>query len=240
MNPSKMLKKHPALFDSVKRFSRRIGRTNPLYDKLASEAALRSPLRFIQIGANDGISCDPIREFIVRYSWTGLVVEPIPQVFELLKRSYMEQPIVTPVNCAITYGQQQESLKLYAVSTSALKRFPAHASMISSSNKNHLSQILPALRDDEISELVIRATTIEQLLDEYKFCDIDFLHLDVEGHEANILLNLDFERINPQFVLFESIHLLEAERSLIEERLIKKGFVCSTYGADTFAHKCRL
>ena len=41
---------------------------------------------FIEIGAHDGIYVDPIHRFIVKHKWKGILVEPIPYLFELLKR----------------------------------------------------------------------------------------------------------------------------------------------------------
>ena len=49
----------------------------------------RSPeFFFIQVGANDGRTGDPIRKHIERYQWRGLLLEPLPNVFEVLTRNY--------------------------------------------------------------------------------------------------------------------------------------------------------
>ena len=46
-------------------------------------------LTFIEVGANDGTSSgDPLREYIVKYPWKGVLVEPQPDVFDLLKANY--------------------------------------------------------------------------------------------------------------------------------------------------------
>jgi hypothetical protein len=39
----------------------------------------KDKVRFIQIGANDGIKNDPVHAFIKKYYWTGILVEPIPK-----------------------------------------------------------------------------------------------------------------------------------------------------------------
>jgi hypothetical protein len=41
----------------------------------------RSQISFIQFGANDGKRGDPINAFAKRHSWSGLVVEPVPEYF---------------------------------------------------------------------------------------------------------------------------------------------------------------
>ena len=43
---------------------------------------------FVQIGANDGINHDPLHEYVTKYNLSGLVVEPQPDVFELLRKNY--------------------------------------------------------------------------------------------------------------------------------------------------------
>ena len=40
-------------------------------------------LNFVQIGANDGSYGDPLRPYVLRYPWHGILVEPQPDVFEI-------------------------------------------------------------------------------------------------------------------------------------------------------------
>ena len=42
---------------------------------------------FVQIGAFDGKGSDPILDYIRRYRWRGLLIEPQPAVFEALKKN---------------------------------------------------------------------------------------------------------------------------------------------------------
>jgi hypothetical protein len=45
-------------------------------------------LRFIQVGANDGRYGDPLRRYVLKYPWKGILVEPQPEVYEALKLNY--------------------------------------------------------------------------------------------------------------------------------------------------------
>jgi len=36
----------------------------------------------------DGAAYDPLHEFVARYGWRGLLVEPLPDMFEQLRRTY--------------------------------------------------------------------------------------------------------------------------------------------------------
>ena len=40
-------------------------------------------------------------------------------------------------------------------------------------------------------------------MNEYKFHNIDFMNLDIEGHEYNALKYFDFEKYNPKLVVIE-------------------------------------
>jgi hypothetical protein len=48
-------------------------------------------ISFLQIVSNDGISSDPLNKFINKYNWKGILVEPIPFLFEKLKRNYVHK-----------------------------------------------------------------------------------------------------------------------------------------------------
>ena len=70
---------------------------------------------FIQVGANDGISHDPLRAYIERYHWSGILIEPQPRVFARLCRNYESQPQLRFVNAAL--AAQHGSATLYTVQT---------------------------------------------------------------------------------------------------------------------------
>lgn len=230
----KFLKSKPWLFDFLKRCSRAVGKVNPFYLRLAGDPRLCRPLRFVQIGANDGIVDDPIREFIVRYQWRGIAIEPIPEIFAALKPAYAGYPQVIPVNCAVSYGGDP-ALKLFFVKETALQRFPGFAAMISSSDREHLIRHLPSITADDIGEIAVPCRTVEALVEDHKLGGVDFLHLDVEGHEANILNNIDLERLKPEFIFFEHRHLSEEHAAQIEDKLRRHGYVLERFPADTLA-----
>jgi len=47
---------------------------------------------FIQVGAYDGVTGDPICGYIRRYGWRGILLEPQRDVFLLLQKNYRDQP----------------------------------------------------------------------------------------------------------------------------------------------------
>ncbi len=46
-------------------------------------------LHFIQIGANDGVTNDPIHDLVKSYHWKGVLVEPLPRgVIQIVARQF--------------------------------------------------------------------------------------------------------------------------------------------------------
>ena len=66
---------------------------------LSSYIRKKGKLSFIQIGANDGISSDPLYRFVKRNRGKvkGIVVEPLPDFFVKLKKNYSGFPEITAV-----------------------------------------------------------------------------------------------------------------------------------------------
>ena len=56
---------------------------------------------FIEIGSNDGDQHDHLQPLIRSLQWTGLMVEPVPYVFERLRHNYADLDRVTLENAAI-------------------------------------------------------------------------------------------------------------------------------------------
>jgi hypothetical protein len=54
-----------------------------------------------------------------------------------------------------------------------------------------------------LAQSTVVARSLSRLLDQHGIENVDFLSLDVEGHEADILAGIDFRRHRPTFILIE-------------------------------------
>lgn len=156
---------------------------------------------FIQIGANDGISFDPLHKLITHHKdrMSGIVVEPLYRAFEQLCRTYQSFPNIVKINAAIHNSQSE--MVLYTVSDDALKTLPAYSHGIASFDKDH--HALTGTPPECIVAETVRCISLGTLLDDYDVRELDLLLLDTEGYDAEILLNLDFDRIKPALIRFE-------------------------------------
>ena len=79
------------------------------------------------------------------------------------------------------------------------------------------------VKDNEIVKKKIKTSKLEKILDENKFYEIDFMNLDIEGHELTVLKTIDFEKIKIKYLCVEMINhnSLSTENNKKIENLLK-------------------
>lgn len=65
----------------------------------------------IQIGANDGISNDPIHDWILKFGWHGILIEPLAEPFQELEINYANNDKIKLINKAIS--QKNGKIEMY-------------------------------------------------------------------------------------------------------------------------------
>ena len=202
---------------------------------------------FVQIGANDGQTEDLLHPYILKYNLSGLLVEPQKDIFEKLKQTYAGRDNLIFVNTAI--ASERGSLPFYKVRGSLINETNAYqASAISSLNKETLRgriarrvpRYFPRISenlDDYIEEITINTMTFEDLVRQYEIKKIDFLFIDCEGYDYEILKMVDFKRFSPSLINYESNHLNDEERAACEAMLHKEDYQTFRTVNDTCAFK---
>jgi hypothetical protein len=70
------------------RLGYRIERISPFKHRLQELLAKKEHLKFVQIGAHDGIRFDGLYDFVTQHRCEGIVVEPLPDIWERLRFNY--------------------------------------------------------------------------------------------------------------------------------------------------------
>jgi len=173
-------------------------------DKLLENLFLRNKVKsLIQIGANDGQRFDTINYFIKTYSPSCLLVEPIKENFEKLKKNYNKFSKVTFDNSAITVGD--EINYLYKVGQKFLINYDDHIPGITSFDKNHL--IKHGVKKTHIIKERVETITINNLILKHKLLNFDLLFVDVEGYDANIVIDFFSNSSLRPIIVLEYIHI---------------------------------
>jgi len=232
----------PALWDIYIRYIKRGLRqkTDRAYARLQTWSTTRKHVCFLQIGANDGLRNDPVREFVVKNKWTGCFVEPHPVAFCLLKKNYAYLNKGQLFFENVLVGASNETTPFFHFSKEFLARLDVETQLSflrkSSLSREHLESFVPPdqISGECITSSQIPCADINALVNRYsKGGDLDLLVMDVEGYEFNILNKLDFSNCSPNAILYESSH----DDGRTDELLISKGYKIVECGQDTFAAK---
>jgi FkbM family methyltransferase len=205
-------------------------------DMVLSHYRVEHPkVRYVQVGAFDGVSGDPIYPLIERHALQGIVIEPQKDAFERLKTNYARFPHFHFVNAAI--ADHDGCSTLFRIRPGA--RGPEWLQQIASFDRNVLmwhAHMVPDLESMiEIEE--VRCLTFETLFKEMGVDYVDLLQIDAEGRDAEILRLFDIPGRKPAVVRFEHKHLSIADHEKSIGLLVGQGYRIAASGSDTLAYR---
>ena len=139
---------------------------------------------FVEVGANDPVAGSQTW-LLEQNGWRGVLVEPQSRHCEKL-RQQRKNSQVFQVACSSPEMEGEMDLHLAAQDgTSTLRKQP----------DTHGIRFVGTER--------VKVTTLTKVLQSADVARIDFLSLDVEGHEIEVMRGLDFEKFPPALILIE-------------------------------------
>jgi FkbM family methyltransferase len=160
----------------------------------------------IQIGSHEGATCnDPIFS-LVDITTRLILVEPVPYLFSRLKKNYKDRfgdtDNIIFINKAVSDFTGEIEMTVPSENND-FSRLPFWASQLGSINSNHATGHIPNLN---VEKIIVKTTTLNEIVREYGIGEIELLHTDTEGHDYNILSAYHF-KIKPRRVMFEHKHI---------------------------------
>jgi len=181
---------------------------------------------FVQIGAFDGITADPIHHLVTSRRWRGALVEPQLEAFNLLRKNYEGQEGLQFFNVAI--GPEDGEITLYTRSGGNVQ---------AASLKRHL-MVKPGRRGRQLQTRQVPCWTFDRLLRESHAPEtIDLLQIDAEGFDYQIVRSIDFARVKPAIIHYEHMVLSQKERNACLELLARHGYRFLLEDNDTVAYR---
>jgi len=141
---------------------------------------------FIDVGANDGITWSNSLTFEINYNWHGLCIEPHPKAFEKLQTN---RKCLT-FNCAISNNSEEQDFMVidgYAEMLSGLT---------STYDQQHVERIKRETNThgDKVTVIKVKCKTLTTLLNENNILNVNYLSVDTEGAEINVIESIDFNQ----------------------------------------------
>lgn len=210
-----------------------VRRPGPFECAIAELYMRKKGFSFVQIGAFDGVSHDSLYWMVQAYNGRGIVVEPLPDVFERLKANYAWLSKVKPVCVAV--HPTLSTLRLYRVAANN-GDVPAWAHGSSSFNKQWLTQ--QGIEESAIEDVSVPALHLQELLVREQLLDLDVLQIDTEGFDAQVISMIDFATCRPAVIKFESRRDIGTDAVAEQEtilRLEEAGYYVSRMVPDIVA-----
>ena len=172
---------------------------------------------FLDIGAHDGLSFSNTYFFEEELEWTGFCFEPLPHLFKQLK----ECRNCICVNACVS--SVEGSLPFLHID--------GCDEMLSGLCGTYDQRALSIVTNDianfggELKVLQVSSVRIDKILAQYGVNHIDFLSLDTEGSELEILKTIDFSKIMIDVITVENNY----NEPFIREFLVSQGFIFITH-----------
>jgi FkbM family methyltransferase len=163
---------------------------------------------YIDVGAFDPIRYSNTNIFY-KNGWKGINIEPNPEKIKIFDRLRPRD-----INLNVGISDEETEMHYYQYASGATNRF------LPSSETNKLS-----VRGEEpISSTKISVKTLSTILQKYlpKTSKIDFLSIDCEGLDLNVLKGNNWDLYRPRIIAIEDLSV--TRDSSIEEFLNRQGY----------------
>lgn len=200
----------------------------------------------IQIGANDGITNDPIHKFIKRDRWKGVLLEPQKAVFDqYLKKIYKKNIGLHPICAAI--GREDGIQKIYKIGFCDMRWATGLASFskekveelfengIVEKNCQKFGIAIPSDPEKRISYEEVPVISPETLIQKFNIKTIDLLQIDAEGFDLEVIRIFDVPKTIPKAIIFENVNHSKQELEDCFQMLKSNGYSLKKFGRDTLA-----
>ncbi len=136
---------------------------------------------FIELGANDGLEQSNTAFLEFYRGWTGLLIEPSPEAFA---KCILNRPGSICKNVACVSSDYKDSF-------------------VTGDFDGGMMSSIGGKRTGKSTRINVNAKPLEQLLQEIHPKEIDFMSLDVEGEELNVLQGMNLQVYRPHYILIE-------------------------------------
>lgn len=152
---------------------------------------------YMDVGAHDGITINNTLYFEKYNNWTGINVEPIKTVYDNL---VINRPNNININCAICNNDGNAEFICNVGYTEMLSGLKDCFDDRHHQRLNYENEIF----DSKTNIININTRRIESICDEYNVKHINYLSIDVEGAEFEVIKSINFNKVFIDVIGFEN------------------------------------
>ena len=152
---------------------------------------------YVDVGAHDGVSINNTLYFEKNNNWTGVNIEPIKKVFDKL---VINRPNNINLNCAVCNNDGETEFLCntgYTEMISGIKNNfdPRHLQRLEREN-NAMGSTTEVIK--------INTKKLQTIFDENNISHVNYLSIDVEGAEFEVIKSINFDKVFIDVIGFEN------------------------------------
>ena len=178
-------------------------------------------LSFVEVGANDGKSADPLFEYVLDGRLRGLLIEPMPEPFGRLQKTYADTTGNTFLNLGV--GREDGEIELFYSERSTLTT--------ANPEKNALKEVA------DLQKSTVAVKSLANILDDHNLEGFDILQIDTEGYEWEILQDFPLDNYDINIIFVEFYCLAIPERIGLFKKLLAANYSYYFDGVNMLAAK---
>jgi FkbM family methyltransferase len=152
---------------------------------------------YVDVGAHNGVDINNTLYFEKNNNWRGINIEPIKKVFDLLVKN---RPNDININCAVCNHNGETEFYLNEGCTEML------SGIKDKYDKRHLERLNRENNEKSDTTQIIKVITkkLETIFDENKISHVNYLSIDVEGAEFEVIKSINFDKVFIDIIGFEN------------------------------------
>lgn len=191
-------------------------------------------IHFLQIGAMDGVKHDDLYTHVMNNEWSGVLVEPLPDMFERLVENYSDKMWLKFENSAIVSGDETE-VTIYRVPPEKIKEQNLPDWLDGCSTIKTDGYLEEALQ--HMVPVTVNAMRYEELLQKYNTDKFDLIQIDTEGYDYEIFLQILKVGLTADLYKIEIAHITYSKAVWMQWVLGQAGYKTFIDGYDLVAYK---
>jgi len=186
---------------------------------------------FCDVGAHDGLSFSNTAFFELELGWTGICMEPHPEVFEQLVGNRR-------CVCLNEAAYHREGVVPFLVNEGFTEMLSGIAEAYDPRHRERIA-LEQQLKGGQGHLIQVPARRLQSVFDQLKLTTIDYLSIDTEGSEWQVIQGIDFDRVRIHVIGFEVNYENSDAHQAITRHLSANGYyMMARIEADAiFIHK---
>jgi len=148
---------------------------------------------YVDIGANEPVN-DSVTKYFYDRGWRGINIEPNPRIF---KKLLEQRP--RDLNLNIGVSDKEATLSFREYKGHGLSTFSDYTKKELLSKDNHLTA--------KFTDYDVKVEKLEKIFDESSPPKIDFMKIDVEGYEYEVITGNNWDNYRPKVICIEANHI---------------------------------